>query len=327
MLVLLNHFQIPGFGFGFIGVDVFFVISGFLITRVLYKDFVFSSVENPGKSFLSLSSFYLRRIRRLLPAAFAGIIVVNVISYFMYNSESRNGLQTDSRWALLFLANVSFLRSQSDYFQQNDEPSMLLHYWSLSVEEQFYFIWPILFLVAASLHRMKIRGIYFRFDRRILSLILAVSILSFAFLQIGSESAPTAAYFSIFTRAWELGVGSFFGILAFHKRPEMRFSTLELFSPLFVALMISAIAINDTNWSMYVALPVLATGFFLYAGQGNLSATEESSQRFKHVQQANQFIGKISYSLYLVHWPVFVIFKLRPSPNFYNMWFFPVEVR
>jgi peptidoglycan/LPS O-acetylase OafA/YrhL len=309
MLVLLNHFQIPGFGFGFIGVDIFFVISGFLITRVLYKDFVFSSVENPGKSFLSLSSFYLRRIRRLLPAAFAVIIVVNVISYFMYNSESRNGLQTDSRWALLFLANVSFLRSQSDYFQQNDEPSMLLHYWSLSVEEQFYFIWPILFLVAASLHRMKIRGIYFRFDRRILSLILAVSILSFAFLQIGSESAPTAAYFSIFTRAWELGVGSFFGILAFHKRPEMRFSTLELFSPLFVALMISAIAINDTNWSIYVALPVLATGFFLYAGQGNLSATEESSQRFKHVQQANQFIGKISYSLYLVHWPVFVIFK------------------
>lgn len=193
MLVLLNHFQIPGFGFGFIGVDIFFVISGFLITRVLYKDFVFSNVEDPGKSFLSLSSFYLRRIRRLLPAAVAVIVVVNVISYFMYNSESRNGLQTDSRWALLFLANVSFLRSQSDYFQQDDEPSMLLHYWSLSVEEQFYFIWPILFLVAASLHRMKIRGSYFRFDRRILSLILIVSMLSFAFLQIGSESAPTAA--------------------------------------------------------------------------------------------------------------------------------------
>lgn len=309
MLVLLNHFQIPGFGFGFIGVDIFFVISGFLITRVLYKDFVFSNVEDPGKSFLSLSSFYLRRIRRLLPAAVAVIVVVNVISYFMYNSESRNGLQTDSRWALLFLANVSFLRSQSDYFQQDDEPSMLLHYWSLSVEEQFYFIWPILFLVAASLHRMKIRGSYFRFDRRILSLILIVSMLSFAFLQIGSESAPTAAYFSIFTRAWELGVGSFFGILAFHKRPEMRFSTVELFSPLCVALIISAIAINDTNWAIYVALPVLTTGFFLYAGQGNMSTAKESSHRFRDVQRAIQFIGTISYSLYLVHWPVFVVFK------------------
>lgn len=309
MLVLLNHFQIPGFRFGFIGVDIFFVISGFLITRVLYKDFVFSNAKNPEKSFLSLSSFYLRRIRRLLPAALAVIIIVNVISYFLYNSESRNGLQTDSRWALLFLANVSFLRSQSDYFQQNSDPSMLLHFWSLSVEEQFYFVWPILFLIAASLHRMKIRGNYFRFDKRILSLIFVVSILSFVFLQFGSKSAPTAAYFSIFTRAWELGVGSFFGILAFHKRPEVRFSSLELYAPLTVALMISAIAISDTNWAIYVALPVLTTGFFLYAGQGNISATEAGSQRFKPIQRSIQFIGKISYSLYLVHWPIFVIFK------------------
>jgi peptidoglycan/LPS O-acetylase OafA/YrhL len=309
MLVLLNHFQIPGFGFGFIGVDIFFVISGFLITRVLYKDFVFSNAGDPGKSFLSLSSFYLRRIRRLLPAAFAVILLVNLISYFLYNSESKSSLQTDSKWALLFLANVSFLRSQSDYFQQNSEPSMLLHYWSLSVEEQFYFIWPILFLIAASLHRMKIRGKFFRFDRRILSLILVVSLFSFAFLQYGSETAPTEAYFSIFTRAWELGVGSFFGILAFHKRPESHFSKIELYSPLFLSILVSFVFISDSNWAIYVALPVLTTGFFLYAGQGNLPTSEKKSQRFMPVQETVQFIGKISYSLYLVHWPIFVIFN------------------
>jgi len=309
MLVLLNHFQIPGFGFGFIGVDIFFVISGFLITRVLYKDFVFSNLENPGKSFLSLSNFYLRRIRRLLPAAIAVIIMVNIISFFLYNSESKNSLQTDSKWALFFLANVSFLRSQSDYFQQNTEPSMLLHYWSLSIEEQFYFVWPILFLVAASLHKMKIRGLYFRFDRRILTLILVVSILSFTFLQHGAANAPTAAYFSIFTRAWELGVGSFFGILAFHKRPQVRFSSFELYGLLAISLLISAMVISDSNWALYVVIPVVATGFFLYAGQGNSPDTSRDSQRLRLTQRSIQFIGKISYSLYLVHWPVFVIFK------------------
>jgi peptidoglycan/LPS O-acetylase OafA/YrhL len=309
MLVLLNHFQIPGFNFGFIGVDIFFVISGFLITRVLYKDFVLSNVNNPGKAFLSLSSFYLRRIRRLLPAAFAVIILVNVISFFLYNDESKNSLQADSKWALAFLANVSFLRSQSDYFQQNSEPSMLLHYWSLSVEEQFYFIWPILFLIAASLHRMRIRGTYFRFDRRILALVMFVSISSFVFLQYSSASEPTAAYFSIFTRAWELGVGAFFGILAFHKRPETRFSRLELYSLPTISLMISAFVLNDKNWAMFVALPVLATGFFLYAGQHNTPDTTRRSPRFSAAQESVQFIGKISYSLYLVHWPIFVVFE------------------
>ena len=309
MLVLLNHFQIPGCNFGFIGVDIFFVISGFLITRVLYKDFVLSNVNDPGKSFLSLSSFYLRRIRRLLPAAFVVIILVNVISYFLYNDESKNSLQADSKWALAFLANVSFLRSQSDYFQQNSEPSMLLHYWSLSVEEQFYFIWPILFLIAASLHRMRIRGTYFRFDKRILALVMFASISSFVFLQYSSASAPTAAYFSIFTRAWELGVGAFFGILAFHKRPEMRFSRLELYSLPTISLMYSAFVLNDKNWAMFVALPVLATGFFLYAGQHNTPDTTRRTPRFNAAQESVQFIGKISYSLYLVHWPIFVVFE------------------
>jgi peptidoglycan/LPS O-acetylase OafA/YrhL len=308
MLVLLNHFQIPGFGFGFIGVDIFFVISGFLITRVLYKDFVFSNLENPGKSFLSLSNFYLRRIRRLLPAAFAVIILVNIASFFLYNTESKSNLQTDSKWALLFLANIAFLRNQSDYFQQNTEPSMLLHYWSLSVEEQFYFVWPILFLVAASLHRMKLRGLYFRFDKRILALILLISALSFAFLQYGSANTPTAAYFSIFTRAWELGVGAFFGILAFHKRAELRFSSFELYSLLSVSIFISAVVINDTNWAKYVVIPVLATGFFLYAGQGKSSNELIGPPVLQPVRRTTQFLGKISYSLYLVHWPIFVIF-------------------
>ena len=229
MLVVLAHFRIPGFEFGFIGVDIFFVISGFLITRVLYKDFVYSSEEDPSRSYLSLSSFYLRRIRRLLPAAFTVIAGVNVLSFFLLNSEARNDLLVSSKWSLLFFANVAFLRSESDYFQENSEPSMLLHFWSLSVEEQFYFVWPLLFLIASSLHRIKFRNKYFRFNSRILLLISIASISSFAFLQFGFRVAPIEAYFSIFTRAWELGIGGFFGVLAFHKRREIVFTSVVVF--------------------------------------------------------------------------------------------------
>jgi peptidoglycan/LPS O-acetylase OafA/YrhL len=307
MLVLLCHFRIPGFSFGFIGVDIFFVISGFLITRILYKEYLSSSNGNPMKSTISLSNFYLRRIRRLLPAAFTIIIVVNIVSFFLYNPISRETLLLNSKWALLFLANVSFLRSESDYFQQNNEPSMLQHYWSLSVEEQFYFIWPILFLIAANLQRLKLRKIFIRFNVRILILIAVVSLSSFLFLHYGFRLSPTEAYFSIFTRAWELGIGSFLGILAFHKKQNSVYSKLEQYAPLTITILISAILINDKNWANFILLPVLATGFFLYSGQ-NSSVNNSDKKLTKNLfHKLTQYLGTISYSLYLVHWPIFII--------------------
>ena len=308
ILVMLSHFRIPGFQFGFIGVDIFFVISGFLITRVLYKDFVFSSVEDPSKSFLSLPSFYLRRIRRLLPAAITVIIAVNIISYFQFNSEARSDLFDNSKWSLLFLANVAFLRQESDYFQQNNDPSMLLHYWSLSVEEQFYFVWPLLFLLAASLHKLRIRNRNFRFDKRLLFLISLVTMLSFAYLQFGFRIAPIEAYFSIFTRAWELGVGAFFGVLAYHKKQEVGFSRLEIYFPLIGSICLAGFLITETNWANFIVFPTVATGFFLYAGQNASIAILNKNKVSKHLYSSVLFIGTISYSLYLVHWPILVIF-------------------
>ena len=307
ILVLLCHFRIPGFSFGFIGVDIFFVISGFLITRILYKEYLSSSNGNPMTSTISLSNFYLRRIRRLLPAAFTIIIVVNIVSFFLYNPISRETLLLNSKWAILFLANVSFLRSESDYFQQNNEPSMLQHYWSLSVEEQFYFIWPILFLIAANLQKLRLRKIFIRFNVRILVLIAMVSFSSFMFLQYGFRRSPTEAYFSIFTRSWELGIGSFLGILAFHKKQNSVYSKLEQYSPLVITILISAILINDKNWANFILLPVLATGFFLYSGE-NSSANNSDKQLSKNFfHKLTQYLGTISYSLYLVHWPIFII--------------------
>ena len=307
MLVLLSHFGIPGFEFGFIGVDIFFVISGFLITRVLYKEYITSSKTDPTKSSLSLSGFYLRRIRRLLPAALTVIIAVNFISYFLSNPIARENLILNSRWALFFLANVAFLRSGTDYFQQNNEPSMLQHYWSLSVEEQFYFIWPILFLIAANLQKLRVRKISIRFNVRILVLIAGVSLLSFVFLQYGFTNSPVAAYFSIFTRAWELGIGSFFGILAFNKGPQRVYSKMEQYLPLFLCIFAISISISNDNWARLVLLPSLVTGFFLYAGQDRLIVDKESIKFLGILSKLTMYIGAISYSLYLVHWPIYII--------------------
>jgi peptidoglycan/LPS O-acetylase OafA/YrhL len=306
-LVLLGHFGIPGFSFGFIGVDVFFVISGFLITRLLYKEYISSSNPDPKKSSISLSNFYLRRIRRLVPAALTVILIVNVVSYFLSNQIARESLLSDSKWALLFLANVSFLRSGSDYFQQGSELSMLQHYWSLSVEEQFYFIWPILFLIAANLQRIKLLGKYVRFNIRLLFLISMISLFSFIFMLTSFNQSAVEAYFAIFTRAWELGVGSFFGILAYHKNNRSVYSRIEQYAPLIIAIAMSGLMINNKNWAYIIPFPVLATGIFLYFGQNRQNMNPPSTGLKSLFYRFSLYIGTISYSLYLVHWPILII--------------------
>ena len=307
ILVLLSHFGIPGFTFGFIGVDIFFVISGFLITRILYREYTSSSIQNPKRSSISLSNFYLRRIRRLVPAAVAVILIVNIVSYFLSNQVARENLFNDSKWSLLFLANVSFLRSGSDYFQQGGDVSMLRHYWSLSVEEQFYFIWPILFLIAANLQRIKVLGKYIRFNLRILLLISITSLFSFIFMLYSFDQSAVDAYFAIFTRAWELGVGSFFGILAYHKNNRYVYSRFEQHAPLIITIIFSSLIINDTNWAYIIPFPVIATGVFLYFGQNRLNNTSMPGGLKSSVNRFILYIGSISYSLYLVHWPILII--------------------
>jgi peptidoglycan/LPS O-acetylase OafA/YrhL len=306
-LVMLCHFDFKGFSFGFIGVDIFFVISGFLISQSLYREFL--SIDNEGKNSrtISLSSFYLRRLRRLLPAALTVVITVNMISFFLYNTEVRDKLISDSKWAFIFLANVAFLRSKSNYFQMGSQPSFLEHYWSLSVEEQFYAIWPLLFLFTATFKRFRFRNKTIRFNQRLLVVFSVITLSSYLFLQYGFTNSPVQAYFSLFSRAWELAIGGFFGILAYQKRQSIVFSKTERISPFILSILIAGIFINQRNWASIIILPVLATGFFLFSGNQSSSEGNLPHKDSKLWFKFSMYLGAISYSLYLVHWPIYVV--------------------
>jgi len=307
LLVVLCHYNLKGFSFGFIGVDIFFVISGFLISQSLYREFLSHDESGDNSRTISLATFYMRRIRRLLPAALTVIILVNLISFFLYNAEIRSKLASDSKWAFIFLANVTFLRSQSNYFQMGSQPSFLEHYWSLSVEEQFYAIWPLLFLLAATFKRFKFRRRLIRYNQRLLIIFSAVILGSYLFLQIGFYSSPVQSYFSLFSRAWELGVGGLFGILALQKRKTTIFSTAERFTPFFISLLISSLFINQSNWANLVILPVFSTAFLMYSGDSDLGSKSTKQNKSNALLKLCLHLGGISYSLYLVHWPIYVI--------------------
>lgn len=322
LLVLLCHFQIPGFGGGFIGPDIFFVISGYLITGLLVKEYSASiaarsrgrkdsdeAVKTSTKSRrgkISFTNFYLRRSRRILPAAILVLVCINVYAFLNLNILQSAQIKNDSIWTLLFMANINFLRQASDYFAQGNTVSPLQHYWSLAVEEQFYFIWPILLIAATRLNGLKIFGKKIKWQVRLRLTVTLLSLLSLVWLLIEFTTNPTTAYFSTFSRAWELGFGGFLSLVSASAFKERLGNMLPQLRILAVALLIGSIAIvTPDNFGYTLLIPVLATGFVLLTG-------EDNGSDLAHRVLANKAfvgIGAISYSLYLWHWPIFVFGK------------------
>lgn len=188
-LVVLDHV----FGFphgGFIGVDVFFVISGFLITGLILRE-----LEATGS--LSFRAFYARRVRRIVPAAAAALLFTVVVSALLWYPLRAIQVAQDAFWAIAFMSNWHFQAAGSDYFASGLARSPILHYWSLSIEEQFYALWPPILLLACLAFR--------RFRQAILVLILAGFALSLS--RAVWVTGTDGAYFDSFGRAWELLLG------------------------------------------------------------------------------------------------------------------------
>ena len=292
-LVVLFHAGVPGLTGGFVGVDVFFVISGFVITGVLLR-------ERTGSGRNSILAFYGRRSRRIIPAATLVIIVTLLASYHWLGFLTGGSTARDGRAAATFWVNFRFIATGTNYWTSQLPPSPLQNYWSLSVEEQFYVVYPALFIGVAA---MAIRR--FDFRHRISAVIGAAIVVSFWWSVVQTSSNATAAYFSPFTRAWELALGALVAINARHL----------IYLPTWLAAVFSWIGLGGILLAGFVyspttpypgsavALPVISTAAVIAGGTAGFRFGAETVLRLLPFQ----WLGKVSYSMYLWHWPLLII--------------------
>ncbi len=298
VLVIADHAGAPGFGGGFIGVDVFFVVSGYVITQLLLR-------EARKGARQGLADFYSRRIRRILPAATATLVVTMVAAVLLLGARMDPLLPGDVRWASLFAANFRLVSSGNNYFVPGLHPSLVTHFWSLAVEEQFYVVWPVVVYSIARL--VEPRSLH-----RALAVTLIAGVAVSAWWSIHlSAGDPVAAYYSPFTRFWELGLGCLLATVA-STRP-IRFVWLErLVAGLGVALLVVALIMVNSD-SVYPGwrawLPCGATAALIWAGVGG---GRTFASRLLSTRPLG-YVGDISFSLYLFHFPLLELAKEAPS--------------
>jgi|tagenome__1003787_1003787.scaffolds.fasta_scaffold20982130_3 peptidoglycan/LPS O-acetylase OafA/YrhL len=304
LIVIASHASVPYLDGGFVGVDVFFVISGFLISQLLFRE-----VERSGR--VSIPSFYARRARRILPAATLVTLVTIVASAVWLSAIDLLEVCKDAVWTVFFAANIRFAAVGTDYFAQDQPPSPLQHYWSLSVEEQFYLVWPALLLVLVLVSRRR------ALPRRLVLAVLALlTAASFTWSVVYTASDPLAAYFSTLARVWELGFGALIALVA--TRIAARWSGLLRGLVCSAGLVLIAAAClfysDATPFPGYAAaLPVVGSALVLLAGAGG-QATQPAPIRALGVRPMRT-VGDWSYSLYLWHWPVLIVAAREVDPD------------
>lgn len=274
--VLVFHFSpsfLPG---GFAGVDVFFVISGFLMTSIIFR-----GVENDN---FSIVKFLIARCKRIVPALVAVVIVLLIIGYLIFEPLTYQVIGNHSFSSLLFISNFTYF-FESGYFDADSRSKFLLHTWSLSAEWQFYIIYPIIVYSLSKilpLSKIKIAVVI----AAIVSLLLSVYV---------SYTDPSAAYFMLYTRAWEMMVGglAFLYPLTRHKEHSAK---VEIAGIALIAVSIALIS-DKTPWPGYAALLPVVGAYFVILADSNKSILSNI---------IIQKVGLWSYSIYLVHWPVIV---------------------
>ena len=291
MLVALAH---AGVGFlqgGYVGVDVFFVISGFLITGFLIRRH-----EQSGR--VPFAEFYAARARRILPAATLTIVVTVAASWHFLNYVRALSVFHDAIWSAFFAANIHFSQIGTDYFAQSNPPSPLQHFWTLAVEEQFYIVWPALLAVLLLATR--------RSRKLLIGATSFLCLASLAYCIRYTETSQIAAYFSTLARAWELGLGALIAMLAsdLGRLPERLRAALTWVGMAGIVLA-GVLFSSGTQFPGYAALlPVLGSALVIVGGLGGAPRFGVGAiLRY----QPFQFVGDTSYAFYLWHWPILVI--------------------
>ncbi|GAA4771897.1 acyltransferase family protein [Citricoccus nitrophenolicus] len=303
--VLLDHLLGWPSG-GFVGVDIFFVISGFLITGLLLREH-----ERTGR--ISFRTFYERRVKRILPASLLALVATCAASLMLLPGSRSTGALVDGIWSIFFAGNWRFALTGTDYFQEGTLPSPLRHYWSLGVEEQFYMVWPWLMVavVTAAAWWARRRAAAGRAPsrqpgaRHVLGLTMGVIILvSFGWSLVQTGSNPTVAYFSTLTRAWELGLGALLAVAAplLERLPAGLRPVLAWLG--LTGMVASILVVPETGGfpAPWALAPVLSVGLVIAAGSGH-----PARGLWPLTNRGSRYLGDISFSLYLWHWPVVVL--------------------
>ncbi|MDT0223435.1 acyltransferase family protein [Gordonia sp. AC31] len=282
-------------GGGFVGVDIFFVISGFLITGNLLRTY-----DKTGS--IAFGQFYLKRAKRIIPAATLVLILTCVAASFAFFPARAESTRIDAIWAFFFASNWRFAAEDTDYFTANGPVSPLQHYWSLSIEEQFYFVWPALIFVLGVLAVRKSTG-----SHRVVSAaaMAAIVVASFTWALVETTNSPTWAYFNTFARVWELGAGALLAICAAWIAPRMPTVARTPLAWMGLAIITASVfLVRETPGfpAPWAALPVIGTVIVIAAGIGR-----EPKHIVVLTNPVSRYIGDISYSLYLWHWPLIVI--------------------
>ncbi len=279
ILVTVFHARlVPG---GFIGVDIFYVISGYLITGLILRE-----IEKTGT--LNLRSFYQRRIKRLLPTSVFVLFVTAIFAWILFPPITRDALGRDLFAAAAYISNYLFAWWQNDYQNLNATPSPFIHYWSLAVEEQFYLVWPLFILFLA------------RYGKKVIFAGIAITtLLSLLFSIYLTQVAPIWAFYSLPTRAWELGFGA---LLLFLPETKKKIRILPWLG--FFGIAISSFNFNENTAfpGKNALVPVLATVFLM-------ASIKYWPPLFNDLANSrlSQWLGAISYPLYLWHWPALVL--------------------
>ena len=279
LLVTIFHARLmPG---GFIGVDIFYVISGYLITGLIIRE-----IDKTGR--LDLNEFYQRRIKRLLPTSVFVLFITAIVGMFVLPAITRDALGRDLFAAAAYVSNYLFAWWENDYQNLNATPSPFIHYWSLAVEEQFYVVWPIFILF---LSRYGKRAIF-----QGVAIVTALSLLLSIYL---TQVAPIWAFYSLPTRAWELGFGA---LLLFIPDRYLR----NRFLPWVGAIGIAIATFNFDESTAFpgfnALLPVVATAILI----GSIPVWPRFFNDLSN-NRLMQWLGAISYPLYLWHWPALVL--------------------
>ena len=295
LAVFSNHlFEWPRGGF--VGIDVFFVLSGFFITGLLLR-------EHTTTHKLSFKNFYMRRAKRILPSALLVLAVTVIGGYLLFTAGRAKDTLVDALYAAVFGANIHFEAIGVDNFQQTRPPSPIQHYWSLSIAEQFYFVWPALLVLIFALTRTWRQKRWVRQWCLFAAMTLIVA-TSFRWAMYLTASDVNAAYFSTFTRVWELGVGALLAICG-----PWLFRIPDTIRPVLAYVGLTGVAaslflIDETAHfpAPWAALPVASTALVVASFHGG-----EVRAVPVLTNPVARWFGDTSYTLYLWHWPVIIL--------------------